>query len=162
MAKFGKRRLREMGLLPPLARKEKVSKPTIVVDLNKNVNRFNNLRLRPFLVIEIYAEPADQANTNQKDWQKIKGNIRSSERHSIVNHISRNTLVRSEAIIDIMNDCLVKNRFDNLGQDPITFDQQMLDYFKTKHADVIARSKTVFHAQNAVASAKEALRKVAA
>lgn len=162
MSKFGKRRLREMGLLPALVPKEKVSRPANMVDLTKKPNRFNDLRLRPFLVIEIYVQPADHANTNKKDWQKTKGNIRSSERHSIVNHISRNTMIRGEAIIDIVNDCLVKNRFDNQGESPAAFDQYMLSHFKSKYADLIERSRTVWMAQNAVASAKEALRKAAA
>jgi hypothetical protein len=112
--------------------------------------KFDNLRHRPFLVIQVFTHPERNARTEIKGWQKAVGSQYVTEHPTLVDHVSKNTWMRAEIIIDIIHDRLIKTQL--LGNR-----EEIFNNFKKKYAEIINRSKAVWAAAHAVELAKEKL-----
>jgi hypothetical protein len=148
--RYGKRRKREMGLLPPLELKQIKQK----VDLNgpgycnQDFSKFNDLRFRPFLVIEAYARPADHARTERANWQLTPYNMRHHEVPSVVDRVNLRIMRRAEVIIDLMKDTVIKNRMEaEEDVDQETFNGQILEHLKRKYSSMIQKGKDAWKAR---------------
>jgi hypothetical protein len=116
--------------------------------------KFDDLRFRPFLVIEAYTHPEKGVRTETKGWQKEKNSQHVTEHPSVVDRVAKRTWVRAEVIIDIINDCVIKNR---LRGDSATYNKEILEHYKKKYSEIVNRSKAVWAAQHAVELAKQKL-----
>jgi hypothetical protein len=117
----------------------------------KDSSKFDDLRFRPFLVIEAYVKPAPQTRTERKGWKTDKANQQVSEVPTIIDRISSRHLRRAEVIIDIVNDSMIKNRLkgDNII-DRVAFSSELLAFYKDKYADIMQRAKIAWDAQQTV------------
>ncbi len=108
----------------------------------KSVNdvcKFDYLRYRPFLVIEVSIHPKRGVNTSRKGWKSDNENVDLRQTPTVVYRISDKILRRADVIVDIQNDKMVKNRL-RMSQkiDPNLFDKQILTYLKEKYKDVFS------------------------
>ena len=108
----------------------------------KDASRFDYLRNRPFLVIETITQPSGSARTERKGWQKTPGNLHVEEKPYMVARISTNIIKRAAAIIDVVNDTVVKNRLGLKSE-------ILLDHAKSKYGSMIQQSKDAWEAQRA-------------
>lgn len=125
--------------------------------------KFDNLRFRPFLVIESFVGPAEGVRTERKGWKKGKETQRVSEYPTVVDRITKKLMCRAEVIIDIVNDRLLKNRLrgDKI-LDAKAYDSEIFAYYKDKYANTIKRGRDVWVAQQAVDDARLALKEAQA
>jgi|ERR1035437_2977299 hypothetical protein len=114
----------------------------------KNPTKFDNLRFRPFLVIEMRYSPAKnkehgpgRTRTEQKGWWNIKENVKTDEVPLIVNHISSNILQRATVIIDLVNDVVVKNTTNVPAN---AFDVRTITYKKKEMDSRLKRKKNEY------------------
>lgn len=123
-------------------------------------SRFDNLRFRPFLVIEAFVTPASGVRTERKDWKKGKETQKVTEHPTVVDRITSKIMRRAEVIIDIANDSLLKNRLtgDSIV-DQQTYGEEVFSFYKRKYADIIRRGKEVWVAQLAAEAARDLMRK---
>jgi hypothetical protein len=119
-----------------------------MTEQTKNPTKFDNLRFRPFLVIEMWYSPAKskehgpgRTRTEQKGWWNIKENVKTDEVPSIVNHISSNTLQRATVIIDIVNDVVLKNTVNVPAN---AFDVKTITYKKKETDSILKRKKNEY------------------
>ena len=101
-------------------------------------SKFDYLRGRPFLVVELSSHPADSVHTERKGWHDNVGNVRIVDHPRIEQRISNNTMRRATIIIDLLNDCVIKNRHKS---DATMFDDEVLESCKKKYADIIQSAK---------------------
>jgi hypothetical protein len=97
--------------------------------MSKDVSKFDYLRRRPFLVIERYR------HATKGERQRSKGPDLSTTDYPFIVHRVNDRVIRSATvIIDIQQDCVVKNR---LKTDATMFDDEVLKHYKEKCADMI-------------------------
>jgi hypothetical protein len=107
---------------------------------NQDTPKFAYLRNRPFLVIEIYINPAstkshDRVRTEKKGWMKDEKNISHAENPMVVDRIKDKHLIGAAVIIDLLRDVVLKNRLDDSNE-------EVLAYYKQKYAGMIEQGKT--------------------
>ena len=109
----------------------------------KDTSRFDYLRNRPFLAIEVLFGPEKGVHTERKGWSKERENIKLFDRPEIVYRISDKIMCRSVVIFDIMKNKLVKNRLRLASPDvdPLEFDQQIIQSITNKYADMITQAR---------------------
>ena len=133
--------------------------------LLKTTSKFDYLRFRPFLVIEMWYHPNEKVRTNRKGWWNDKANVKSEEVPSVVSHIDETILRRASIIIDVLKNVVIKNtmnvpanefevkeihykkketdsrlkRKKNEYQPSKEHDEQVLKHFKHKYAEMIQK-----------------------
>lgn len=75
----------------------------------KDATKMDNLRFRPFLIIESYYVPSGKVRTERKGWWSDKENVQHKEFPYVVDRINAKLLSKAVAIIDIMNETVIKN-----------------------------------------------------
>lgn len=93
---------------------------------------------RPFLVVDIYSVPAKEAKTHKKGWGEAMTSWNTNEHPYLVDRITPKHLRQASIIIDINNETMVKNRFDD-GTDGINDD--VMAHYTTKYAEYIQQAK---------------------
>ena len=112
----------------------------------KDVSRFDYLRYRPFLVIEVSTQPAANVRTGRKGWTESVKNLSFMENPSVVDRVSDKIMRQATVIIDIMNDVIVKNRL-RLTTDKIdaaTSDVEILEHYKMKYSDIVEQGRNAW------------------
>lgn len=111
--------------------------------MTNDISRFDNLRHRPFLVINVSFHPAKGVRTERKGWKTDKNNIALQEHPQLVDRISNRILREATVIIDIISESVIKNRIrmslDTV--DPETLDAQVLQHFMGKYHDLIQQGR---------------------
>jgi hypothetical protein len=100
--------------------------------------KFDYLRGRPFLVVELSVHPAAHARTERAGWRKNLGNVRVLDLPRIVNRISDKIMRQASIIIDLKHDCVIKNRHKANAE---MFDDEALKHCKEKYSDMIYHAK---------------------
>ncbi len=113
----------------------------------KTISKFDYLYNRPFLCISHFKQPAAgrKVKTERKDWMKDTQNVTIKEQPLLVDRVTYKHMRQSSVIIDILGDCIIKNRLRSNEEsdsdlDPARYDTQILEYFKGKYADIIEQA----------------------
>lgn len=100
--------------------------------------KLDYLRGRPFLIVELSVHPAKHVRTERAGWRKNLGNVHVLDHPRIVNRISDKIMQRASIIIDLMNDCVIKNRHKANAE---MMDDEALQSCKRKYSDMIYHAK---------------------
>jgi hypothetical protein len=93
---------------------------------------------RPFLCIDSISRPARGVRTERKDWGVEPRNWTVSESTYVVDRINYKTVCRALVIIDIMENKVVKSRFDPAES------EQILTHYLTKYQDKVIEAMHVW------------------
>ena len=97
------------------------------------------LRGRPFLVINVIHSAAKGTRTERKGWHLTAENWQSNDAPSIVDRVSKKILENATVIIDLVNNKLIKNRYQDNSSEEIL--KHFTDKYPNEIAQVIAHWK---------------------
>jgi hypothetical protein len=113
--------------------------------LTEKVNYNHN---RPFLVVDMYHKPTNNARTHKKGWGDESSNWTTMEHPLLVDRISDKQLRRASVIIDINNKSFLKNRFVT------TPAQEIYQHFTSKYAEHIKQAVDLWNIKQGIAKAE--------
>ena len=91
-------------------------------------SKFDDLRHRPFFIIEIYHLPRSGVRTERKGWAS-DSTLQTIEHPYLRDRISDSVMRRAAVIIDIMSDTVIKNSLRSS-----VADDELLKQCKRKHS----------------------------
>lgn len=109
-------------------------------------NHLQNLRNRPFLVINSIFRPKRNIKTEKKDWAKDNGNFDIFESTFVVDRIKDRHLREATVIIDIEKKIALKNRFEAAD------DVEVAEHYLTKYADQVNEALDIWNRKSEKAS----------
>jgi hypothetical protein len=102
-------------------------------------NHLQNLRERPFLIINSIFRPKRHVKTEKKGWAESNDNFDIFESPSVVDRVSSRHMTEATVIIDINNKRTLKNRFEAAD------DAEVADHYLTKYADQVNQAMDIWN-----------------
>lgn len=102
------------------------------------MNKFSNLRNRPFLIVNTIERPAKGVNTAKKGWADDRANWAIFENPYLTDRVSNKIMREATVIIDVMSSKVVKSRFNEVKDDEVA------EHYMTKYKEQVAEAMDIW------------------